>query len=111
MRQTIINILLIIFLIAVVSWREVQILIDRGSWKASEHLNVFWYTQWDSWWLGKLDSFHVSNGIVVLIICYIISKYVTKFKLKFLGKYQVIILTIAYWFAFMQLRNLFIELL
>ena len=104
------NILLILLLIFTLSYREVQILIDRGSWKASEHLNVFWYTQWDGFW--KLwDSFHVSNGIVVLIVCYIISKYVTKFKLRFLGKYQTIVLTVIYWFVFMQIRNLFMEII
>ena len=97
---------LIILLIALFSYREVQILINRGSWRAADHLNIYWYTQWDEFW--KLaDSFHVSNGIITLIICYIIAKYIVKFKIKFLGKYQTVVLTVVLWVVWMQIRDLF----
>ena len=100
----------LLLLIAVLSWREVQILIDRGSWKASEHLNVFWYTEWDGFW-KLFDSFHLSNGVVVLIICYIVSRYIVSFKLKFLGRYQTAALTVVGWVVFMQIRNLFMMII
>ena len=104
------NTLLIISLVFAVSYREVQILIDRGSWKAIDHLNIFWYTQWDGFW--KLwDSFHISNGIATMIMCYIISEYMISFKIKFLGKTQTIVLTVALWIVWMQARNLFMNVL
>ena len=102
--------LILILLIALFSYREVQILIDRGSWRATEHLDIYWYTGWDGFW--KLwDSFHLSNGIITMIICYIVSKYVVKFKVGFLGKYQTTALTVVGWFIFMQIRNLFMGLI
>ena len=104
------NTILIIALVFTVSYREVQTLIDRGSWKAIDHLNIFWYTAWDSAW--KLwDSFHVSNGIATMIMCYIISEYMINFKIKFLGKFQTAVLTILIWVAWMQVRNLFMNVL
>jgi len=102
--------LFIILLIALFSYREVQIIIDRGDWKAAEHLNIFWYTDWKGFW--KLwDSFHVSNGLITLIITYIIAKYVVRFKIKFLGKYQTVVLMVVFWFIWMQIRNLFMWLI
>ena len=102
--------IILILLIFVMSYREVQILIDRGSWKAIDHFNIFWYTEWDEYW--KLwDSFHVSNGIVIMIICLLFLQYVVKFKIEVLGKYQTVALLLPLWFAVMQLRNLFMEIL
>lgn len=97
--------LLLLVAVLIFSWREVQILIDRGSWRAEEHLNVFWYTNWDGIW--KLwDSFHVSNGISTMILCYFFSAYAIEFKIKFLGKWQTAILTVVLWVVWMQVRNL-----
>jgi len=106
MKRKVIKYFLLLLAIAIFSWREVQILIDRGSWRAEEHLNVFWYTKWGGAW--KLwDSFHVSNGMATMIMCYFFSAYAVKFKIKFLGKYQIAVLTILFWVVWMQIRNIF----
>ena len=106
MKRIIIKYFLLVIAILIFSWREVQILIDRGSWRAEEHLNVFWHTKWDGVW--KLwDSFHVSNGMATMILCYFFSAYTIKFKIKFLGKYQTAVLTVVLWLVWMQVRNLF----
>ena len=97
---------LVVLMILLQSWREVQILIDRGSWRAEEHLNVFWYTDWQSFW--KLwDSFHVSNGLFTLILSYLIVRYVFNVRLQFLGKFNFLIFMVVFWFCWMQLRDLF----
>ena len=106
----IIKYFLALLAIAILSWREVQTLIDRGSWRAEEHLNIFWYTKWDGFW--KLwDSFHISNGMATMILCYFFTRYAVKFKIKFLGKYQTAVLTVAFWFVWMQARNLFMTII
>jgi len=102
--------ILMSMLIAVLAWREVQILIDRGSWKAEDHKKIFWYIDWKSKW-KNFDSFHVSNGIAVLIICYIVAENYQVISLPFLNGYQVIALTVVYWIVFMQIRNLIMKIL
>ncbi len=106
-KKIVVNIFLILFLIALVSWREVQILIDRGSWRAYEHLNIFWYTNQNDWWEKNFDSFHVSNGVATMVVCYFIARYVFSFNIKFLGKVQTTVLTLLFWVIGMQIRNLF----
>ena len=95
----------LILLIAVLSWREVQILIDRGSWKAEDHKKLFWYISWESKW-KNFDSFHVSNGFITLLIIWLIRD----------GLWQPIelyepIYVVVYWLIWMQIRNLFIKIL
>ena len=102
-----------ILLIFVMSYREVQILIDRKSWQAIDHLNIFWYTDQNAeWWISQRDSFHVSNGLIVLIMVYL---FTTSMSLTFnIIKNKTLNLTIhvaVYWVIFMQLRNLFMEIL
>lgn len=101
---------LIILLIAVLSYREVQILIDRGSWKEKDHPKIFWYIE-QKGFKRLWDSLHVSNGIITMIICYIIAEYVVEFQILFLGDYQTAVLTVVGWVVFMQIRNLFMEIM
>ena len=101
---------ILILLIFVMSYREVQILIDRGSWRAEEHLNIFWYIE-QKGFKRLWDSFHVSNGIITIIICYIIAEYVVEFQILFLGDYQTAVLTVVSWFIWFQIRNLFMEIM
>jgi len=96
--------ILIILLIAVLSWREVQILIDRGSWKAEDYKKLFWYTDWRSKW-KNWDSFHVSNGIATLIIIYLIKDMLP--QIWVLPTWTTVP---AYWLIWMQIRNLFMIL-
>ena len=103
------NIILIILLIAVLSWREVQILIDRGSWKAEDYRRLFWYIDWKSKW-KNFDSFHVSNGVMTLILCIILRINIDYdvFYL-FCDTLTHIAHIIAYWLIWMQLRNFFMH--
>ena len=103
---------LIILLIAVLSWREVQILIDRGSWKARDYRRLFWYTDQNSkekylWLFPKKnwDSFHVSNGLATLIIIILIKGYLPHPYL------DVWFYVPVYWLVWMQIRNLFMHVI
>ena len=102
--------LILILLIALFSYREVQILMDRGSWKAEDHLKIFWHIE-QKGFKRLWDSFHVSNGIITMIICYIIAEYVVGFQILFLGDYQTAVLTVAFWIVWMQIRDLFMEII
>ena len=92
------------------SYREVQILVDRGSWKAEDHLKIFWYIE-QKGFKRLWDSFHVSNGIITMIICYLIAEYVVEFQILFLSDYQTAVLTVAFWIVWMQIRDLFMKVL
>ena len=82
---------LLIILALLSAYREVQILIDRGSWRKEDYRNIFWKTDWQSKW-KNLDSFHVSNGLFVLVMF---------FAMDTITWYLVPV----YWFGFMQVRN------
>ncbi len=105
----------IILLIAILAWREVQILIDRGSWKAEDYRKLFWYTDWKSKW-KNWDSFHVSNGLATILILLIgASKSYASFMefiIPLLADVQPVGIAldiIIYWLIWMQIRNLFIH--
>jgi len=110
---------LIILLIAVLSWREVQILIDRDSWKDWDYRKLFWYTDQNSkekilWVIPKknLDSFHVSNGIATLIIIELLVQYLPKPVSieQYVGIFiENQLYVIAYWLLWMQIRNWFMK--
>lgn len=85
---------LLIILALLQAYREVEILIDRGSWRKEDYRNIFWKTDWKSW-LKNLDSFHVSNGLFVLVMLYAMS-------IETITWY----LAPVYWFGFMQVRNI-----
>ena len=105
--------IILILLIALFSYREVQILIDRGSWrKENLRFNPYWYLPQDKWY-KNFDSFHVSNGLIVLIICYFVASYVVSITMLIgLSSWDSpIIDTVLYWFVFMQLRNLIMKIL
>ena len=102
-------------LIAVLAWREVQILIDRDSWKAENYRKLFWYTHWKSKW-KNWDSFHVSNGLATILILLIgaskSSASLTGLIIPSLVDVQPVGIAldiIIYWLIWMQLRNLFMH--
>ena len=105
-----IDLILIALLIAVLAWREVQILIDRGSWKDWDYHKLFWYTDWQGKW-KNWDSFHVSNGLATLIIIYLIKGYLPEALYVFCQPLTDILHTIAYWLIWMQIRNLFMHII
>ncbi len=101
----------LILLIAILAWREVQILIDRGSWKKEDYRNIFWHTDWKSKW-KNWDSFHVSNGLatlIVLILLVPILPSVSGQVLGHLGVFNVLIDIPIYWLIWVQIRNLFMH--
>ena len=108
-------IILMILLIAVLSWREVQILIDRKSWESEDYKKLFWYVDQNSkekvLWVYKknLDSFHISNGIALVLILDMIDLPRYEFDLFWIIDWCSQIYVIGYWIALMQLRNLFMH--
>ena len=111
------NIILIILLIAVLSWREVQILIDRLDWDAEDYRGLFWYTEWASKW-KDFDSFHISNGLATVLILLIgaSKSYVslTGLIIPSLADVQPIGIAldiIIYWLIWMHVRNIFMHII
>ena len=106
-RKKWVGFLLIILSIIIAAYREVQILIDRGSWKAKNYWDVFWYKA-QTGWKRLFDSFHASNGLYVLIISYLLadSKKYQFFTLEFLKDFELYVITIIYWITWMYVRNI-----
>jgi len=104
----------LVLLIAVLAWREVQILIDRGSWlKENLRFNPYWYIDQNSKKkiLGlfpekNFDSYHVSGGLVTLIIIYLIRDDLWKPI-----ELSELLYVVAYWLIWMQIRNLFMKVI
>jgi len=108
------NYFLIILLIVIASWREVQILIDRDSWKGTSRIPL-WYIDQNSkekilWLFPKknLDSFHVSNGLFTLILIHILytNNILPELLYVFCDTLTHILHIIAYWLIWMQIRNI-----
>ena len=102
-------ILLLILLIPLFAWREVQILIDRGSWKAKDYEKLFWYIDWKSKW-KNFDSFHVANGLITIVIIEMLIKDLPtyNFSTEHWLIYQAWV--IIYWLVWMQVRDLFLHI-
>ena len=100
------------------SYREVLILIDRGSWKKENlRFNPYWYIPQDKWY-KNFDSFHCAVGLIVLLILLIgaSNPYVSLTGLigLSLADMQPIgfaLDIIIYWVIFMQIRNLVMKLI
>ena len=109
----------LILLIFVMSYREVQILIDRGSWKKENlRFNPYWYIPQDKWY-KNFDSFHVANGLAVLLILGLVfigdDLFTTSMSLTSdILMNRALNLTISvsiYWVIIMQIRNLVMKLI
>jgi len=100
----------LILLIAVLSWREVQILIDRGSWNDWDYHNLFWYTRWQYKW-KDWDSFHVSNGLATLIIIEMVIDNLLQIPIaQYVGEFvQVQLHVLIYWVLWMWIRNIWMH--
>lgn len=96
---------LLVFVIGL-SMREVQILIDRGSWKAEDYWFPRWYIKWTSFW-KNFDSFHAIHGLAILGLMEWLVETLPTYYFTFLPdwiNYQLYVA--AYWVVFMQIRNL-----
>ena len=101
----------LILLIAVLAYREVLHLIQRGSWNDWDYWNVFWYTEHNSKW-KDFDSYHISSGLAVLIICIIITTPDVVFQIYIINQFWTIIANIVlYWLAIHWLRNIFMHII
>ena len=103
--------LYLILLIAVLSWRECQILIDRKSWvKENLKVNLYWYLPQDKWY-RVFDSYHVSGGLAVLLILEMVIHNLPMYAFGVQHWLMVQVWVVVYWLLFMQLRNLAMKLI
>ena len=103
----------LILLIAVLSYREVLHLIQRGSWNDWDYWNVFWYTEHNSMW-KDWDSFHFANGLATLIIIEVVIGYLPciRFFAQYVGEFvQVQLNVVLYWLLWMHVRNIFLHII
>ncbi|MBK7380480.1 MAG: hypothetical protein IPJ03_16115 [Ignavibacteriales bacterium] len=102
--------ILLVLLIAVASYREIQILVDRGSWSIDKTWLKFWYIDWTSFW-KNFDSYHTLWGLFVLILSTIlvISEIVPKVYLwtDFITLWGNVCLS---WVGINYVRNLFLHI-
>ena len=87
---------------ALSSYREILVLIERGSWKANVTWLPFWKTDWQSFW-AVFDTHHFTYGLFILAIAFSMRK-----GYKITGKiYDVVII----WFTFFYFRNICMHVL
>jgi len=105
-----------VFVLAFLSaYREIEILINRGSRKI-EHFKIkFWQTDHNSIW-KNFDSFHVMGGLFTVVMFY--AFYLSYSEPYFLILFNitnsvldVAIFIIAYWVLFYYIRNLFMHII
>jgi len=99
---------LLVFVIGL-SYREIQILIDRGSWNREDFWIPIWYTKLTTIW-KNFDSFHFIHGLAILGLAEYLVQDLPTYYFTFLAdwiNYQLYVA--AYWFIFMQIRNLFMH--
>ena len=101
----------LILLIAVLSYREVLHLIQRGSWNDWDYWNIFWYTDNHSW-RKNFDSYHFSNGLATLIIFEMIIEYLLQIPIaQYVGEFvQVQLNVLIYWVLWMWFRNIWLHI-
>lgn len=89
-------------------YREVQILIERGSWSWDNYRKIlYWFTSQ----VGKdkdKDSFHVSNGFTVLIIS-VLASLVLYFAYQ-LSWWWIPIYTVIFWLGIFWVRNIWMHI-
>ena len=97
----------LIALIFVMSYREVQILIDRKSWrKENLRFNPYWYIPQDKWY-KNFDSYHTSWGIALVLILEMVIHYLPMYTFGVQHWLMIQAWVVVYWLAISQLRNLF----
>ena len=99
------NMVWLILLIAVLSYREVLHLIQRGSWYDWDYYNIFWFTDNNSKW-KDWDSFHFANGLATLIIIILIKDYLYM-PVDISSWFYVPV----YWLLWMHVRNCFLHII
>lgn len=86
-------------------YREVQILVERGSWSWENYKKKwYWFTDQNDKKKSNWDSFHVSNGLSTVLVSILIT-LVLYFALDLTWWWPLIIPVIT-WLYIMQIRNL-----
>jgi hypothetical protein len=101
--------ILITILGLVLGWREVQILCERNSWDFQDFRNWFWNIDSTSRW-KNFDSFHVSNGLAVLIISMMFYNGYVILELAS-DIWNIISNVIFYWFYIFWIRNIMMHVI
>lgn len=97
---------LIIIILAILSaYREVGILIDRGSWHPEVTWLKFWDIEWTSIW-RVFDPHHFAYGLSILIFFLTISFQFTNLSYPLIDWLNSIAVAVTYWFIFFYVRNI-----
>jgi hypothetical protein len=89
-------------------YREVQVLIERGSWSWDDYWDkLYWFTNQAGKDKDK-DSFHVSNGFTVLIIS-VLASLVLYFAYH-LEWWWILIYTAIFWVGIFWIRNIWMHI-
>ena len=89
-------------------YREVQVLIERGSWKWEDYWKgLYWFTNQVGIDKDK-DSFHVSNGFTVLIIS-LLESLVLYFAYH-LEWWWIPVYTVIFWIGQFWIRNIWMHI-
>ena len=97
----------------IAGWREVEILIQRGSYDPKAFWNVYW--NWKPQFFNvkvKIDSFHFANGLFVLVLCMFLQYYDGEvIALNILSNFKDVASIIIYWLYFMYIRNIMMHII
>ena len=96
-------------------YREVQVLIERGSWKWESYWKrLYWFTNQNDPNEKDKDSFHVSNGFTVTLISFL-EALVIYFGYYFytgiiLYWWWIPIYTVIFWIGQFWIRNIWMHI-
>ena len=89
-------------------YREVQVLIERGSWKWKDYRKrLYWFTNQVGEDKDK-DSFHISNGFTVALIS-LLEALVLYFALHLIW-WWIPIYTVIFWVGQFWIRNIWMHI-
>ena len=108
--------LIVLILIAIalliacsLGYREVQVLIERGSWKWESYWKrLYWFTNQNDPNEKDKDSFHVSNGFTVTLISFL-EALVLYFALHLIW-WWILIYTVIFWIGQFWIRNIWMHI-
>lgn len=85
-------------------YREVQILCDRNSWRWENYRkNLYWFTDQNDKKVSNKDSFHISNGVVFVLVSLSIALNIV---LLFGLMWYWMVMAIPIWFFLFYVRNI-----
>ncbi|MBK7381707.1 MAG: hypothetical protein IPJ03_22465 [Ignavibacteriales bacterium] len=97
--------LILIVLALLSAYREVGVLIDRGSWDKEVTWLKFWDVDWKSTW-RVFDPHHFSYGLSILIFFLTIAYQPVNLSYPLISWLNSIAVAVTYWFIFFYVRNI-----